>query len=241
MHREYHRWFSPSLGRDMELLILGHAGARMLVFPTSKGRFFEWEDRGVAKSYALGEQIERGWLQLYCVDSVDAESWYNWRAHPGYRAWRHHQYFQYLVNEVIPLSQHKNNNPFMMTLGTSFGSFHAMSFGLKYPDKVGRILAFSSFFDMLEFTGGYSDDYVYFNNPMQFIPNENDPWRLHLLRQMDIIIAVGRDDRLVDHSRRMSNVLWGKGIGNALREWDGWSHDWPYWWKMLHAYVGGHD
>ena len=45
MNREYHRWFSPSLGRDMELLIFGHAGARVLVFPSSLGSFFEWEDR----------------------------------------------------------------------------------------------------------------------------------------------------------------------------------------------------
>jgi len=40
MHRAYHRWHSPSLGRDMELLVYGHAGARVLVFPTSQGRFF---------------------------------------------------------------------------------------------------------------------------------------------------------------------------------------------------------
>ncbi len=25
MKREYHKWFSPSLGRDMELLVFGHA------------------------------------------------------------------------------------------------------------------------------------------------------------------------------------------------------------------------
>ncbi len=47
MKREYHKWYSPALGRDMELLIYGHAGARVLVFPTSKGRFYEWEDRGM--------------------------------------------------------------------------------------------------------------------------------------------------------------------------------------------------
>src|SRR5689334_13567245 len=32
MHREYHRWYSPVLGRDMEMLVFGHAGARMLAF-----------------------------------------------------------------------------------------------------------------------------------------------------------------------------------------------------------------
>ena len=47
MHREHRRWQSPSLGKDMDMLIFGHAGARVLVFPTSMGRFFEWEDRGM--------------------------------------------------------------------------------------------------------------------------------------------------------------------------------------------------
>ncbi|MDQ3950853.1 MAG: esterase, partial [Gemmatimonadota bacterium] len=63
MHRDYRRWFSPALGRDMELLIFGHSGARVLVFPTSMGRFFEWEDRGMIHG-ALGHHIEQGWLQV---------------------------------------------------------------------------------------------------------------------------------------------------------------------------------
>jgi esterase/lipase superfamily enzyme len=239
MHREYHRWYSPSLNRDMELLIFGHAGARALIFPTSKGRFFEWQDRGMMGT--LGEHLERGWLQIYCVDSVDEESWYNYGAHPGYRAYRHHQYFQYLTDEVLPLSRTKNGNPFLMTVGASFGAFHAMSFGLKYPHLCGRILAFSGLFDIRSMTGGYSDDFVYFNNPPQFIPNEHDGWRLDALRRLDIIMAVGRDDRLVGESRNMSGILWGKGIGNALREWSGWSHDWEFWSQMILAYINGHD
>ncbi len=32
MNREYHKWYSPSLGRDMELLLYGHGGTPMLVF-----------------------------------------------------------------------------------------------------------------------------------------------------------------------------------------------------------------
>ncbi|MBA2246354.1 MAG: esterase, partial [Gemmatimonadetes bacterium] len=90
MVREFHRWHSPSLGREMDLLIFGHAGARVLVFPTSQGRFFEWEDRGMMK--ALGEHLDRGWLQLYCVDSVDAESWYARWKHPRDRARRQVEY-----------------------------------------------------------------------------------------------------------------------------------------------------
>ena len=56
MNREYHIWHSPTLNRDMELLVFGHAGAHVLVFPTSMGRFYEWEDRGMMG--ALQEHIE---------------------------------------------------------------------------------------------------------------------------------------------------------------------------------------
>ena len=36
-------------------------------------------------------------------------------------------------------------------------------------------------------------------------------------------------------------MLWQRGIGNALRIWDGFAHDWPSWERMLRLYVGGHD
>ncbi|MBC8077315.1 MAG: esterase, partial [Chloroflexales bacterium] len=39
MHRSYHAWHSPALGRTMELLVFGHGGTPVLVFPTSRGRF----------------------------------------------------------------------------------------------------------------------------------------------------------------------------------------------------------
>lgn len=239
MNREYHRWFSPSLNREMELLVFGQAGARVLAFPTSQGRFYEWEERGLVG--AVGEHLERGWLQLFCVDNVDSESWYCEWAHPGGRAYRHAQYDHYLYYEVLPFTESKNDNPFLITTGASLGGYHAMTFGLKHPDKVSRVLAMSGLYDIRRFTGGYSDDNVYFNNPMQFIPNEHDPQRLELLRQMDLIMVVGRTDWLVQSARDLSGALWAKGIGNALREWNGWYHDWPHWKKMLPMYIGGHD
>jgi esterase/lipase superfamily enzyme len=240
MHREHHRWWSPSLQRDMELLIFGHAGARVLIFPTSQGRFYEWEDRGMIHG-TLGHAIRMGWIQCYCVDSVDAESWYARWKHPGARAWRQTEYDNYLYHEVLPLSRSKNGNPFLITVGASFGAYHAMNFGLRHPDQVGRIIGLSGIYDIRWWADGYEGEHVYFNNPVQFIANEHDWGRLNLLRQIDIIMAAGRDDRLIESSRRMSGVLWGKGIGNALREWDGWSHDWQYWQKMLSLYIGGHD
>ena len=45
LNREYHKWFSPALGREMELLVFGHGGSPLVVFPTSMGRFFDYENR----------------------------------------------------------------------------------------------------------------------------------------------------------------------------------------------------
>src|ERR1035441_2326430 len=101
MNREYHKWYSPRLGRAMELLVFGHAGLPVLAFPTSGGRFFEFEDRGMIA--ALGGKIDAGRLQIFCVDSVDMESWYNRNVSPRWRIARHIQYEDYLLNEVVQL------------------------------------------------------------------------------------------------------------------------------------------
>ncbi|MBA4065234.1 MAG: esterase [Isosphaera sp.] len=239
MHRAYHRWWSPSLHRDMELLEFGHGGARAIAFPTSGGRFHEWEDRGMP--HALAHLLENGWLHLTCVDAVDRESWYAYHRHPGARAWRNEQYTSYIVNEVLPWTRWRNGHPYTILTGASFGAFHAASIGLRHPDKVDRILAMSGLVDIKEFLGGYHNETVYFQNPVDFIPNENDGWRLHHLRRQDVILAVGNGDRLVHQNRELSGKLWHKGVGNALREWDGFAHDWPVWHKMVGMYIGGHD
>jgi esterase/lipase superfamily enzyme len=54
-------------------------------------------------------------------------------------------------------------------------------------------------------------------------------------------MVIGRDDPMRGNNEYFSGRLWSKGIGNALRIWDGWVHDWPYWQKMLPMYIGGHD
>jgi esterase/lipase superfamily enzyme len=50
---EHHAWHSPALGREMHLIAVGHAGARVLVFPTSLGSQHEWIDRRMHE--VLGE------------------------------------------------------------------------------------------------------------------------------------------------------------------------------------------
>jgi esterase/lipase superfamily enzyme len=62
---------------------------------------------------------------------------------------------------------------------------------------------------------------------------------LQALRNLDLILAVGRDDALASNNRDFSGILWRKGLWHALRIWDGWCHDWPYWHDMVQHYIGG--
>ena len=72
-------------------------------------------------SASIGHHIEQGWLQVICVDSIDHEFFYcNW-CPPRDRVLRHLSYENYILNEVLPLSQQINGNPFLTSLGCSFG------------------------------------------------------------------------------------------------------------------------
>jgi esterase/lipase superfamily enzyme len=240
MYHEYKAWRSPALnGREMALHVWGHAGAKMLVFPTSLGSHREWTDRRMHQ--VLRDHLERGWLQIFSVDHVHEESWYDKKRHPGARAWRHLQYHSYIKDEVMPFMQHRNQNPFMIAAGASFGAYHAMSFGLRFPELVNRIIGLSGLYDISGQAQGHVDSNVYASNPMAFMPREHDPARIAAFRRQDIIMAIGRGDPSFANNVEFSELLWGKGIGNALRIWDGHAHDWPYWEKMIRMYVGGHD
>ena len=223
----------------MHLLVFGHAGARVLVFPTSLGSFHEWADRHMPE--VLGDHLANGWIQMFCLDHVQGESWYAEHLHPGARAWRHLQYDHYLTAELLPFTAHRNPDPFVIALGASFGAYQAACLGLRHPQLVHRIIGLSGYYDIKRFTGGYSDDNVYACNPFDFIVHEHDPERLAAFARQDIILAIGRDDPSAENNREFSTRLWNKGIGNAFRIWDGWCHDWPYWEKMVRTYIAGHD
>jgi esterase/lipase superfamily enzyme len=221
----------------MELLVHGHAGARVLVFPTSLGRFHEWEDRGMVST--LADQLENGWLQLFCVDSVDAESWYAKGKWPGDRAWRQELYDRYILHEVVPFTRQRNANEFQIVTGASLGAYHAVNFAFRHPHVVGRVLGMSGMYNIKELTGGYSDENVFAHDPSHYMSNYYDASWYDAVRRIDIILVVGREDPHYADNEHLSNVLWSRGIWHALRPWDGWAHDWPWWQQMVGRYIGG--
>ncbi|WP_158792582.1 esterase family protein [Granulicella sp. L60] len=236
MKREYKKWFSPSLGRDMEMLTFGHAGLPTLVFPTSCGRFFEFEDRGMVAS--VHDKLEHGHVQLFCVDSVDQESWYNRSVPPRWRIARHMQYEQYLMQEVLPLMRYDNRPCHLAATGCSFGGFHAFNIALRHPDVFSAVLSMSGCFDTAGFLSGYYDDDCYFNIPPHYLANIGDPWYLDHYRRNTYVLATGTHDQCWNDNERMAQIFRAKDIPCRLDVWgDDTGHDWPYWQRMLQTYI----
>lgn len=241
MKREYHKWFSPHLERDMELLVFGHAGDPILFFPTRTAHFYDYEDWGVIE--ALKRKIDSGAIQVWCVDSIDKESFYAKHLHPSQRILRHLQYEKYILYEVLDLVQKTNPHPTIVAAGCSLGAYHAANLAFKHPTLFHKMVGLSGRYDLTitlehfdDLFEGYRDENIYYNTPSQFIPNLEDPILIKQLKELEIIFVVGEKDVFLENNRAISNALWEKGIWNALHLWDGESHKAKYWRHMVQLY-----
>jgi len=231
MRRDYIKWYSPSLHRDMELLAFGERGFPAVVFPTSGGRFWEYEDRGMI--HALASKIERGELQIICADSVDRESWYNRGIHPADRVHLQNAFDAYLTRELVPFVRDRTSWPQMATTGCSFGGYHAINFALRHPDIVTYAVSMSGAFNVpQQFLDGYYDQNAYFHAPLDYLPNLNDHNQLEQMRRNYYVLAVGNHDQLFDQNVKLAHELGSKKIPHILDVWEGFGHDWPWWHQM---------
>ncbi len=236
MVREYHKGYSSRLGREMEVLIFGHAGQPVLVFPTSGGRFFEFEDRGMIG--VLANRIDCGELQIFCVDSVDLESWYDRTAPPLWRIARHMQYEKYILDDVLPLIAERNPDRRLIAFGCSFGGYHAANIALRHPDIFTGFVSLSGTFDLTNFLGGYYDQDCYYHLPTHYLPNLTDPWYLDRFRRNRYVLATGHDDQCLTQNQQLDIILTAKQIPHQFHVWEAQnSHDWPTWQLMAQEYL----
>ncbi len=237
MQIEQHKWHSPALGHEMELKVYGHYGKPVLVFPAQEGRFYDFENFGMIE--AAAPFIEAGKVKVFTVDSVDNQTWTNWNAHPADRARRHNDYDRYITDEVAPfIRQHCGGSPQkFLTTGVSMGGYHSANFFFRHPDIFDALIAISGVFRLNMFIGDYSDENVYFNSPLSFLRNMNDPWYLDQYRQSQIIVCAGQgawEDEMLHDAWELRQILEQKQIPAWIDLW-GYdvNHDWPWWRKML--------
>jgi esterase/lipase superfamily enzyme len=238
LHYEHHRWHSDRLGREMGVAVYGHYGAPILVYPTSGGGEDEYAGMGMVGH--LARHVEAGRVKLFCVGSVNHDSWLNEAAHPRHRSYVQAMYDAYVASEVVPfIRDHCQGDVAITTTGSSFGAYHAANSLLKHPDLFRRCLALSGVYDVRRYMDGDYDDNCYFNNPPDYVPNLTDPWYLDQLRHCDIHLATGSGDwERPEETYRLSGVLSARGIAHSLDDWgpEG-GHDWRYWKHQMDVYL----
>ena len=231
MNEEYKKWYSHNLNGDFELLAFGHSGQPLILFPTSKGRYYEAKDFKMIES--IQWFIDEGKIKVYCVDSVDALSWYNKAASPAERVKNHIWYDKLILEEVAAMALQETGHSKVITAGCSFGGYHAANFAFRHPWLVSHMFSLSGAFDIRgQIDGFYSDD-VYYNNPVDFLADDRNPE----LWNMKIVLGTSDRDICRGYNEQLSEILNRKGINHWLDIRHNADHDWPIWRTMLPDYL----
>jgi esterase/lipase superfamily enzyme len=241
MQREYAKWFSPALNKEIELLSFGFSGTPVLFFPTRTARFYDYENWKIID--ALKEKISKGLLHIFCVDSIDIESFYSCN-HPSERIKRHLQYESYIITEVIPYIKLKNNSSELIAAGCSLGGYHAINVAFKHPQYFSKAVGLSARYDLTmssekfpDLLSGYFDDDVYYNMPSMFIPNLSDENILAALRKLKVVLAIGKEDPFFFNNTHLEKELRNKNIEADFHVWNEEAHRAKYWRQMVQLYL----
>jgi len=239
MERKLSKWHSPNLEREMPIVRYGSFGMPMLFFPTAAADYLEYERFKLIE--ALSEYIDAGLVTIFSIDSVNKDAWLNEEIAPAERATLQVKYDRYISDEVVPWIREESQTPDIpiVTTGASFGAYHAMNTMLKHPDLFSGTIAMSGCYDIRRSCDGYHDENVYFNNPIEYIPNLEDEELLKQIRGTRITIVTGQGNyENPDMSKEMAGILEAKNIPANLDLWgEDIPHDWPSWEKMLKHFI----
>jgi esterase/lipase superfamily enzyme len=241
MDISYHKSFSDRLARDMEYKRYGFAGRPFVVFPTSQGRFFQFEDSGGVAS--LSEFIDTGRIQLFTLDGIDSESFFNKGSDFAGRIARHEHFFDYVRTEALPeieaTATASNGGRHMKPIfgGCSMGAFHSSNFVFRYPHLASGLIALSGVYSARDFFGKDRSGQIYFNSLLDYLPGITEPSILKRLRALRLIFCCGQgawEERMLEETRELEQILAAKKIPAWVDYWGGdVAHDWPWWHKQL--------
>jgi esterase/lipase superfamily enzyme len=245
MHISYHKEWSHSLNRDMEYKVYGHRGKPILVFPTSGGRFFQYEDNGMIEE--LSDYIEEGRIQLWACDGIDEETFFAHHPDIHTRMTRHKQYDQYIAQELVPsiLQTSKMNNngdeQKIWITGCSMGAFHSANFFFRHPFAFDGLLALSGVYSTTYFFGNHMDDDVYFHSILSYLNDLHDESYLQSYRQSRLVICTGQgayEKEMIEETHQLKILLKKKSIPARIDFWGHDSHhDWDWWRKQFRFYI----
>ncbi len=239
--RRYFRFNSQILQREMEVLHFGDSGYPMLLFPSSNGRFFDPEDRGLIA--ALGRHLDMGWTQVFCLDTLDWETFFA----SGLTIQERRQQWLLLerhwCKEFIPYACDEAQNDFVVAAGCSLGGTHALNLALRHPNTVRRCISMSGLYDLTNLPGlgdfdrEQTNQELYFINPIAYMANmSRDRWLESGGANTDLkLLAAQNNYSLMDHLH-LCEIFNRNGIPHHMEIWNG-GHDWSIWQAQLAAFA----
>lgn len=236
MKKKEERWRSPSLGKDMTVRVYGESGTPVIALPTRGQKSDQWETYGMTD--AITYQLENGYNQLFCIDSVDEESFLNEKVDPSKRLMRQRQFEAYVVEEVVPYIRKWNAIDYVMIAGVDLGGYHAINLALKHPREFDKAIGMSGLYNIRSFFGEFYSDDVYYNNPADFVPNLNKRPLLNDIRKVEFRLVSYANDERKDEARKMAHIFRTKFVEHELDIWDTSSdEEWDLWRQMLKTHI----
>jgi esterase/lipase superfamily enzyme len=187
MQEEHHLFFAEHLEREFEILTFGSGGIPVLLFPTGSGRYYTAKDLGFID--VVADLVEDQKLKIYCPDSVDSMSWFNWGIDPSDRINIHNGYERVILNDVVKYIQYESGKSKITAVGIEFGAYHALNLAFRHPHLFSGVITIDGNFDIKKFIFGFYDDNSYFNNPIDFLPNLEEGWYLEHIKKLNIILG----------------------------------------------------
>ena len=217
----------------------GHWGRPVLAFPAEAGDAGEFERRGMVG--AVSELLTAGRIKLYCVDSLDHESWSNRGIPLEERALRHRHYEEWIHGEVVPfIRQDCGGADEIVVCGCSLGAFHAANFALKRADVFPLAVCMSGNYDPAAWDGwGERGHEAYFNNPMDYVGHLEGEHLDWLRNRLSLVLVCGQGQwedttGALDATCSFAALLRSKHIRCELDLWGrDVPHDWPSWRAQL--------
>lgn len=239
MQRTLDSWYSPNLNKQMEIAMYGHYGFALLMFPSAGADYLEYERFHLIDS--IRPMIEEGKMRVFSINSINNESWLNANLSGREKVIRHQQYNRYIEDEVVPYIRNAmGGRTQTITCGVSLGAFHAANLLFRRPDLFDGVIGMSGIYDLKSYSGGYYDEEVYYNSPVDYLPNIPEGETLESLRSKQHIHFLSGEGpyEAPSASWAIADLLGMKGITNNVEIWGKeWSHDWPTWRAMLPSYM----
>lgn len=244
MQTYYTKWYSPSVGRKMEIKVYGHAGRPVLFIPCQDGRFFDFENYRMTDAWA--PWIESGQCMVFSIDTLDKET-YSATYDPHDRIRRHEAWMNYIVREVVPFIQSMTNDrngwdgtPGIIAFGCSLGATHAANLYFRFPETFDGLLALSGIYTSEYGFPGYMDELVYANSPVDYLAgiSPDHPF-IRLYNDHKAVVVVGQGAWEVPESTfRLRDICAQKDIHVWFDIW-GYDvkHDWDWWYQQVAYHV----